>query len=66
MGVNPAYEAEKAKEESEKKKNEFKPVDENTKVINLGSFGNRKKKAEDVLTQPAPIPSSELKETKDK
>lgn len=44
IGVRDTYEAEKKKIEEEKRKSEFKPVPENTKVVNLGSFGNRKKK----------------------
>jgi len=47
IGVRVAYESEKKREEEEKKKGEFKPVEEGTKVINLGSFGNRKKKPDE-------------------
>jgi hypothetical protein len=47
IGVKVAYEKERKKEEEEKRKSEFKPVDEGVKVINLGNFGNRKKKPEE-------------------
>lgn len=46
IGQRESYEAEKQKVEEERKMSEFKPVPEEAKVINLGSFGNRKRKPE--------------------
>ena len=46
-----SYEAEKKKMIEQKQKNEFKPVVETENIINLGSFGNRKKKMEEGQVQ---------------
>jgi hypothetical protein len=46
IGQREIYESEKKKVEEERKMSEFKPVAEEVKVVNLGSFGNRKRKPE--------------------
>lgn len=48
------YQEEKRKMIQDKEKNEFKPVEEGKAVVNLGSFGNRKKKMEEGPTQQQP------------
>ena len=46
-----SYEAQKKRMIEQKQKNEFKPVAENVKIINLGIFGNAKKKMEEGQVQ---------------
>lgn len=48
IAVRETYEKEKKKIEEDNKQAEFKPVADPTKVVHLGSFGNRKRKPEEV------------------
>ena len=50
--VKISYNIEKEKAINEGKDQEFKPVPQDAKVVNLGNFGNRKKKVEDLNEAP--------------
>lgn len=48
IAIKEAYLKEKKKLQEETKESEFKPVEDPSKVVHLGSFGNRKKRVEET------------------
>ena len=60
IDIRERYENEKRKQEEENKKSEFKPVEDKSKVVHLGNFGNRKKKPED-LDKTSPLAENKVK-----
>ncbi len=60
IAINEAYLKEKQRIQEEDKESVFKPVEDPSKVVHLGSFGNRKKKLEE------PLPELKVKEASPK